>query len=238
MLLDRCPPSNLHAGAAGRTAGSTWRKTWCTAARALGRLQLEVEAVVALEPKHRRLRRAEQAHVRGSGPAGPHVSVSTGSKRGRQRAPANGAAVSSGSPAADDQPGQALVRRIVVRPAVRQLRAHERAGNRAGAARAMLGCSGVNVCTSTWPPRGPRPVRPATWASKLKRPLRGAEVGDVQADVGVDHADQRHVREVEPLGDHLRAEQDVDQAACGRPSSTRAWLPGRRIVSLSMRRTT
>jgi hypothetical protein len=43
----------------------------------------------------------------------------------------------------------------------------------------------------------------------LKRPLGGAEVRQVQADVGVDHPHQRHVREVKPLGDHLRAQQDL-----------------------------
>ena len=43
---------------------------------------------------------------------------------------------------------------------------------------------------------------------ELEGPLGGAEVGHVQRRVGVDHADQRDVGEVEPLGDHLRAEQD------------------------------
>ena len=60
----------------------------------------------------------------------------------------------------------------------------------------------------------------------------------MQADVGVDHADERHVGEVQPLGDHLRAEQDVDLARRGRRRAPAAWLPGLRIVSLSMRRTT
>ena len=36
-----------------------------------------------------------------------------------------------------------------------------------------------------------------------------AEVGQVQADVGVDDADQRHRRHVEPLREHLRADEDV-----------------------------
>ena len=34
----------------------------------------------------------------------------------------------------------------------------------------------------------------------------------MQRGVGVDHPDQRHVGEVEPLGDHLGAEQDPDLA--------------------------
>jgi choline dehydrogenase-like flavoprotein len=40
---------------------------------------------------------------------------------------------------------------------------------------------------------------------QLERPLRGAEVRQVQAHVRVHHPDQRHVREVQPLRDHLRA---------------------------------
>ena len=35
----------------------------------------------------------------------------------------------------------------------------------------------------------------------------------MQADVGVDDADQRHIRKIQPFGDHLRAEQDVNEAS-------------------------
>ena len=57
--------------------------------------------------------------------------------------------------------------------------------------------------------------RPAATAARhlgdeLAGPLRGAEVGQVQRRVGVDHAHEHHVREVEPLRDHLRAHEDVD----------------------------
>ena len=34
----------------------------------------------------------------------------------------------------------------------------------------------------------------------------------MQRQVGVDDADQRHVREMQSLGDHLRADEDVDLA--------------------------
>ena len=44
---------------------------------------------------------------------------------------------------------------------------------------------------------------------ELKGVFVGAEVGQQQARVGVDHAHERHARKVEPLGDHLGAEQDV-----------------------------
>ena len=47
---------------------------------------------------------------------------------------------------------------------------------------------------------------------QLKCPLTSAKVRDVQAQVGVNDPDQRHVREVQPLGDHLRAQQNIDFA--------------------------
>ena len=46
-------------------------------------------------------------------------------------------------------------------------------------------------------------------AQQLEGALRGAEVGEIDADVGIDHTHQRDVREVEPLRDHLGAEQHV-----------------------------
>ena len=44
---------------------------------------------------------------------------------------------------------------------------------------------------------------------QLERALRGAEVGQLQREVRVDDAHQRHAREIEPLGDHLRPEEHV-----------------------------
>src|SRR5690242_6746236 len=55
----------------------------------------------------------------------------------------------------------------------------------------MAGWSGARVWTYTWPPFG-------------------TKIGQVQRRVRVDHADDGDVGEVQPLGDHLRAEQDVD----------------------------
>ena len=46
---------------------------------------------------------------------------------------------------------------------------------------------------------------------QLKRPLRRAEIRQAEADVGRDDADERHRRKVVPLGDHLRADEDVDR---------------------------
>ena len=50
-------------------------------------------------------------------------------------------------------------------------------------------------------------------AEELEAALRRTKVGKIDADVGVDHTDQRHIWKVQSLGDHLRAEQNVDLAA-------------------------
>ena len=49
---------------------------------------------------------------------------------------------------------------------------------------------------------------------ELKRALGGPEVGEVEARIRVHYPDDRHVREVQPLRDHLRAEQDVELPLC------------------------
>ena len=69
--------------------------------------------------------------------------------------------------------------------------------------------------------------------------MRSAErkSGHPEAHVGVDDADQRHAREVVPLGDHLRADQDVDLARLeARPGSAPA-RPGGCARSRSSRST-
>jgi len=53
---------------------------------------------------------------------------------------------------------------------------------------------------------------PGHLRDQLKRPLGGAEVGQVQRRVGIDHADERDVRKIQSLGDHLRPQQDADRA--------------------------
>ena len=47
---------------------------------------------------------------------------------------------------------------------------------------------------------------------ELEGALARPEVGDAERRVGVDDADERHVRQVVPLGDHLRPDEDVDLA--------------------------
>lgn len=55
--------------------------------------------------------------------------------------------------------------------------------------------------------------RPAAHlGQQLEGPLPSPEIRHVQTEVGMDDSDQGHVRKVEPLGDHLGADQDVDLA--------------------------
>jgi len=47
---------------------------------------------------------------------------------------------------------------------------------------------------------------------QLKGPFRRAKIGQPEADVGRDDADERDRRKIMALGDHLRSDQDVDLA--------------------------
>ena len=47
---------------------------------------------------------------------------------------------------------------------------------------------------------------------ELKGAFAGAEVGHVEGEIGVDDSDERDVREVQSLRDHLRADEDIDLA--------------------------
>ena len=48
---------------------------------------------------------------------------------------------------------------------------------------------------------------------QLERPLRGPEIGVVQQIVGIEDTHERHAAEIEPLGNHLRSDQDVGLAS-------------------------
>src|SRR5215471_6036480 len=47
---------------------------------------------------------------------------------------------------------------------------------------------------------------------KLKGAFARAEIGQMQSEIGVDNPDQRDVRKVQTLRDHLCADEDVDLA--------------------------
>ena len=75
----------------------------------------------------------------------------------------------------------------------------------------MVGRPGLDVHPAT--------LRPASGPARdlsheLEGPLRGAKVGQMQPGVRIHDADHGHVREVQPLRDHLGPEQDVDLAPC------------------------
>ncbi len=50
-------------------------------------------------------------------------------------------------------------------------------------------------------------------ANQLESSLGRAEVGDRHGEVGVEHAHELHIGEIEAFGDHLRADQEIDLAA-------------------------
>ena len=54
---------------------------------------------------------------------------------------------------------------------------------------------------------------------KLEGALGGAQVAVREAEIGVDHADQRQLREVVALGDELGADDDIDLAVLDRARS-------------------
>ena len=47
---------------------------------------------------------------------------------------------------------------------------------------------------------------------KLESAFAGAEIGEMQGEIGVDDSDKRHVREMQTFRDHLRADENVDLA--------------------------
>lgn len=59
----------------------------------------------------------------------------------------------------------------------------------------------------TLPCRFLRPARPGHLLHHLERPLVGSEIGVVEQRVGAEYAHDAHMGEVEPLGNHLRADE-------------------------------
>ena len=71
----------------------------------------------------------------------------------------------------------------------------------------MRGCPGLHI---DGPAQRPPPSATGHLRDELERALPGTEVGEVQGRIGVHDADHGHLREIEPFGDHLRAQQDVN----------------------------
>ncbi len=53
--------------------------------------------------------------------------------------------------------------------------------------------------------------------AELESTFRGTKIRDVEADIGVDDAHQRHIGKIKAFGDHLRAEQDIHVAVFHTP---------------------
>ena len=114
--------------------------------------------------------------------------------------------------AAHDDIDQSHVRRVGGRAAERQLalRKPRKIVGRRGHERVMPRLPRLH---HDFPTPGPAPRPARHLRHQLKRPLRRAEVGQVERRVGIDHPDQGNPRKVESLGNHLRTEQQVDLAA-------------------------
>ena len=80
--------------------------------------------------------------------------------------------------------------------------------------------------------RGPRPARAVGTCARRRGSRESSATG-----IGEHDADQRHARHVVALGDHLRADQDVEARRRANRRASVCWLPLRRVVSRSMRAT-
>ena len=71
---------------------------------------------------------------------------------------------------------------------------------------------------------------------QLERALGGARIARAEAQIGIDHADQIELGKVVPLGDKLRADDDIDAALLDRRGIPRACARSRRSRSLESTR--
>ena len=81
-------------------------------------------------------------------------------------------------------------------------------------AQRILNCVVIRIkCLDQHTPvQFPTPGAPRNLCEQLKGALRGSEVGQVQRGICIDHADERHVRKVESLRDHLRTDDQIEFA--------------------------
>ena len=95
----------------------------------------------------------------------------------------------------------------------RELRRHEAPRSRGRPRTAPRDGREARVWMSTRPPLGPRPARPATWLSSWKQRSDARKSGRLIPTSASITPTSVTFAKVEPLGDHLRAEQDVHLAA-------------------------
>ena len=106
-----------------------------------------------------------------------------------------------------DDPDQVGERRVGERAPALELAGARSRRRRGGRRRRSRARPATVVCTSTRPPARPAAGAARELGDQRERPLLGAEVREAQRRVGVDDDAERHVREVVPLGDHLRADE-------------------------------
>ena len=165
-------------------------------------LQDQVETILA----------AQSGHGRGSGPQHAYIGVLAqvlAQQHGQLVGPLFGGRFVF---AADDDADHRAEGRVAELGAVWQFllgKAHV-VVSFGGANRRMVRTEGLHVnAAALFAAAGaPRDLR-----DQLKRAFRGPEIGQVQCRIGVDHADQRDVGEVQPFSDHLSAQQHLDFAA-------------------------
>ena len=108
--------------------------------------------------------------------------------------------------------------------------ARRTSGSRASPPGVMLGCSGVNVWISTRPPRSPRPVRPATWASSWNVRSAARKSGRCRPTSALTTPTSVTFGKSSPFA-IICVPSRMWISPSRNASSTRWWLPGRDIVS-------
>ena len=215
-------PRRSRPSVGGRTSPPRRPPARAAAARACGP-QHEAEAIAVAQPCQRRWRGAQDLHalagaLRARAPVAPRLRGPR-APRWRRRAPAPGAKT-AGSRAPRGRASSLLdeARHVVLE---RRTRSRGGRGGGSGSARARARR------------RARRGPPPAPAAESVRSAARKSGID--KRGVGVEHADQRHAREVVALGHHLRADQDVDLAARACASSMRVALGARRHVAIEPR---
>ena len=160
-------------------------------------LDQQAEAVAAADQRQRRLGRAEHGDV-----GGLRRGAAQRARMALRLGPRRGADDDAGEPAEGRQRGAlalgdlALVEGFGV---ARDDRLHHR----------MVGLVGLQQAAALL---AGAPGAARHLAEQLEGALGGARVAIGEAEIGIDDADQRHVREIVALGDELRADDDVGLA--------------------------
>ena len=171
-------------------------------------LQLEVEAVEVFEFENGAIGRAKHTDGNTVRPAGDGLFEGPG-QQVRKR-PGFFRIFT-----ANNDTGHAVVRRVRVLSADGEFLQGERFVKVLGR-QGDAGMFGSERLDENVAPFVTTPGSPGNLCQQLKGAFGRTEVRHVETDVGIDNADQRNVREVESLGDHLRAEQDVNRSGTER----------------------